>query len=58
MYMMRRMGFNEKWLIWIYICLSSISESPTKEFGLQKGLRQGDPVAPFFFTIVAERQAN
>lgn len=52
------MGFNEKWLIWIYICLSSISESPTKEFGLQKGLRQGDPVATLFFTIVAERQVN
>jgi len=62
--MLERLGFCEQWIAWIKSCLDSttvsvlVNGSPTKEFVPSKGLRQGDPLAPFLFLIVAEGLAG
>ncbi|GKC94258.1 putative RNA-directed DNA polymerase, eukaryota, reverse transcriptase zinc-binding domain protein [Tanacetum coccineum] len=57
---MEQMGFSIKWRKWIHGCLNSafasvlVNGSPTKEFKIQKGLCQGDPLSPFLFIIAVE----
>ncbi|GJR36492.1 RNA-directed DNA polymerase, eukaryota [Tanacetum coccineum] len=56
----RANGFSDKWKQWINGCLDSgfssvlVNGSPTKDFKVQKGLRQGDPLSLFLFIIAVE----
>nr|GFB85092.1 RNA-directed DNA polymerase, eukaryota, reverse transcriptase zinc-binding domain protein [Tanacetum cinerariifolium] len=53
-------GFGSKWRSWIRGSLSSgnafilVNGSPTPEFHFHRGLKQGDPLAPFLFLLIME----
>nr|GEV41844.1 putative RNA-directed DNA polymerase, eukaryota, reverse transcriptase zinc-binding domain protein [Tanacetum cinerariifolium] len=57
---MKKIGFSIKWRSWISGCLCNarssilVNGSPTKEFELFKGLRQGDPLSFFLFILAME----
>ncbi|GKV49682.1 hypothetical protein SLEP1_g56420 [Rubroshorea leprosula] len=59
-WMLGAFGFGDKWRGWILECLSTakvsvlVNGSPTKEFEMGKGLRQGDSLSPFLFLMVGE----
>jgi hypothetical protein len=59
-YMLKRFGFAEKWIAWMKACVCAgnlsvlVYGSPTMEVNISRGLKQGDPSAPFLFLLVVE----
>ncbi|KAL4313034.1 hypothetical protein GQ457_01G003880 [Hibiscus cannabinus] len=60
MFLLEKMGFGSVWRAWVYMCISTakisvlINGSPTKQFSISRGLRQGCPLSPLLFNIIAE----
>lgn len=63
-FMLKSMGFRVKWMMCIEVAVFtsimsiSVNGSPTEEFQGSRGLRQGDPLSSFLFTIMVEGLAG
>ncbi|XP_059075482.1 uncharacterized mitochondrial protein AtMg01250-like [Cryptomeria japonica] len=54
------LGFSHCWIKWVFSCISSgrfsvlINGSPSRIFASSWGIRQGNPLSPFLFILLAK----
>jgi hypothetical protein len=59
-YMLGKFGFCDKWRSWMRTCVCSgnmsilVNGCPLEEINIKRRLKQGDPLAPHLFLLVAE----